>query len=99
MPDLRITPEASLDLEDIMISSLHHFGETVAERYFEQIERTMLRLCDFPNSGVVYPGTRPPVRYATSGSHRIFYTPENGGVTVWRVLHEKMRPDGRLRPR
>jgi len=62
------------------------------------IERVMLRLCDFPDSGVRYPGIVPPVRYVAAGSHRIFYSHIGNRVIVLRVSRQAMQSHGRILP-
>lgn len=98
MLELSVEAEASADLDDILRFGIVRFGEAVAERYFDSIERVMLRLRDFPDSGVRYPGVMPPVRYVAAGSHRIFYSHIGDRVIVRRVLHQAMRPHGRIPP-
>lgn len=97
MIELEVTPEATSDLDGILHYSIVTFGEPAAARYFDLIERTILRLREFPFSGASYPGISPPVRYASVGSHRIFYTQTDARLTIWRVLHQSMRPHGRIK--
>jgi plasmid stabilization system protein ParE len=96
MIDVEIAAAASADLEDILRFSIVRFGEERASRYFDDIENAIRRLREFPDSGVLYPGTLPPVRYASCGSHRIFYTRRDGRLLVIRVLHQAMRAEGRI---
>ncbi|MBP2277561.1 MULTISPECIES: type II toxin-antitoxin system RelE/ParE family toxin [Sphingomonas] len=98
MIDVVVAAEAAADLDSILGFSVATFGETAAARYFDLIERTIARLRDFPDSGMLYPGIIPPVRYVAAGSHRIFYSRTGDMLTIQRVLHQAMRPHGRIAP-
>ena len=96
MIDVEIAVAASADLDEIFRFSLDHFGEERASRYIVEIQDNILRLSEFPDSGVPYQRTRPPVRYASCGSHRIFYARHENKLLVIRILHQAMRTRGRL---
>jgi len=87
MVELRLTPEANADLEDITLYSLDQFGRATADRYLSAFESAFEILERYPESGAVYVGIEPDVRWTRCGSHRIFYRAEEDIVTVVRVLH------------
>ena len=93
MRQLTILPDARDDLRAIEQYSIHEFGRTVADEYLNRIERALDRLLDYPESGPIYPGIRPPVRYLGVGSHHLFYDFDGQQITVSRVLHQAMVPD------
>ena len=96
MIDVEIAAAAAADLDEIFRFSLDRFGEERASRYLDDITRAILRLREYPDSGMLYCGTAPPVRYTSCGSHRIFYTRHQHGLLVIRILHQAMRTRGRL---
>ncbi len=96
MIDVEVSAAATADLDEIFRFSLERFGEERALRYLDEIEEAILRLRHYPDSGTIYPGLSMPVRFATSGSHRIFYTRGDDHLLVIRVLHQAMRAEGRL---
>jgi len=87
MAELRLSPKANADLEDITVYSLGHFGRAAAGRYLSAFESAFEILERYPESGAVYPGIVPNVRWTRCGSHRIFYRVEKDIVAVVRVLH------------
>ncbi len=72
---------------DLHTKSTIRFGLDVADEYIEGINAALARLGEFPQSGPVFPGIRPPVRYLAYKRHRILY--EFDGETVWiiRIIH------------
>ena len=93
MRQLTILSDARDDLRAIEHYSIQEFGWAVADEYMNRIARALDRLLDHPESGPVYPGIRPPVRYLSVGSHRLFYDFDGQRITVARVLHQAMVPD------
>jgi toxin ParE1/3/4 len=96
MIDVEIAAAAAADLDEIFHFSLDRFGEERASRYLDDIARAILRLREYPDSGVIYRGATPTVRYASCGSHRIFYTRRRHSLLIIRILHQAMRTRGRL---
>ena len=87
MAELRLTPEANADLEDITRYSLDQFGRATADRYLSAFESAFESLERYPESGAVYAGIVPDMRWTRCGSHQIFYRVEDDIVTVVRLLH------------
>ena len=87
MAELRLTPEASADLEEIVVYSVQHCGQPTADRYLKSFEVAFEILEQFPDSGPIYQRIVPPLRSMKCGSHRIFYKVTGDVVTVIRVLH------------
>ena len=93
MRQLTVLPDARDDLRAIEHYSIQEFGPTVADEYMNRFERALDRLLNYPESGPLYPGIRPPVRYVSVGSHHRFYDFDGPTITVARVLHQAMVPD------
>jgi plasmid stabilization system protein ParE len=87
MADVVVRPEASADIAGIYAQGANEFEIEVADRYHVGLQATIERLAAFPQSGPVYPGIRPAVRYLSYRRHHIFY--DFDGTTVWviRILH------------
>jgi toxin ParE1/3/4 len=87
MAELRLTSEANADLGDIISYSLDQFGRATADKYLSALESAFEILERYPESGGIYAGIVPDVRWALCGRHRIFYRVEEDIVTVVRILH------------
>jgi toxin ParE1/3/4 len=87
MAEVIIRPEASADIGDIYAYSIEKFGVDVAREYHAGLQAAIMRLAIFPETGAVYPGLRPPVRFLTYRRHHILY--DHDGTTVWvaRIVH------------
>ena len=73
MVKVDVSVEARADLLELHIQSTIRFGLEVAEEYIEGINAALARLAEFPQSGPVFPGIRPPVRYLAYKRHHILY--------------------------
>jgi toxin ParE1/3/4 len=90
---LFIGPKAGSDLLEIEDYSVRTFGADKAANYMTMIERVFYRLLNYPESGPVYPGLLPAIRYVSVGKHRAFYDYDGRSITVVRVLHQAMVPE------
>ncbi len=72
---------------DLHTQSTIRFGLDVADEYIDGIDAALARLAEFPESGPVYPGLRPPVRYLTYRRHHILYDFDGTTVRIARILH------------
>ena len=90
MAEIAFRPQASADLAEMFTLSAQQFGEETARHYHDGLKASVLRLADFPQSGPLYPGLRPEVRFLAHRRHHFFY--EYDGTTVWivRILHHAM---------
>src|SRR3546814_12821191 len=95
MAEIEVTPEAVSDIDEIYRFGLTTFGLAAAERYHAMIEAVIDRLARHPAYAPAYPGLRG-IRYASAGSHHVFYRHENATVRVLRVLHPAMPPRARV---
>ena len=87
MANLVVRSAASADIADIYAFSLDSFGIEIADQYHDGLQAAIERLTEFPLSGPVYPGLRPPVHFLTYRRHHIFF--DYDGATVWivRIVH------------
>jgi toxin ParE1/3/4 len=85
---LRESRRAQADIVEIVRYGAEHFGPVRTKAYLERIERCYSRLRDFPESGRADKELHPEVRSISCGSHRIFYSIDDKGIMVRRVLHK-----------
>lgn len=88
MADIIVRPAASADIADIYAFSIEQFGLETADAYHDALQAAITRLADFPETGAVYPGLRPPIRFLACRRHHIMY--DYDGQTVWivRIIHQ-----------
>ena len=96
MVDVNVSVEARADILDLHTQSTIRFGLDVADEYIDGIDAALARLAEFPQSGPVFPGIRPTIRYLAYRRHHIFY--DYDGTTIWivRILHHAMDVRGRV---
>ena len=87
MADIDVSVEARADMLELHARSTIRFGLEVADNYIDGIDAALAQLAEFPESGPVYPGLRPPIRFLTYKRHHILY--DYDGETVWivRIIH------------
>ncbi|PWQ95432.1 type II toxin-antitoxin system RelE/ParE family toxin [Leucothrix pacifica] len=85
------TRAADDDLENIWFYGLDTWGVEQADRYYQQIINMVEHLSENPQHGKSEAIIVENLRSYPSGSHRIYYTPEESGyITIVRVLHQSM---------
>ena len=84
---LRESRRAQADIAEIVRYGAEHFGVDRAKAYLDQIELRYRQLRDFPESGRADRHLQAEVRSIACGSHRIFYSIDDKGILIRRVLH------------
>jgi toxin ParE1/3/4 len=85
---------AEADLMDIGTYSLDKWGEDQTIRYIDALEACCRHLADNPQRGRACDQIRPGLRRMEQGRHVIFYRIESSGISVSRILHQRLLPDG-----
>ncbi len=80
---------ARRNLNAIYDYGYEHWGTVAAENYAAMITAEVAFIVEFPLTRPEVEG-RAPLRRANVGSHLIFYRPTAEGITVTRVLHQRM---------
>lgn len=93
MAEFRLRPAARIDLEGIWQDTAERWSAQQAETYISLLFDAFAALADFPLSGQDASDIREGYRQRLSGSHVIFYRPQDYGVEIVRVLHSHMLPD------
>ncbi len=85
-----LRPRAESDLEEIWRYSLEHWGETRAERYLNDLRKTLEHAAETPSAGRRVKIGQRVFRTRRSGSHLVFYRETARGIEVLRILHMRM---------
>jgi toxin ParE1/3/4 len=94
MSKYRLSRLAEADLMDIGTYSLNKWGEDQTIRYIDALEACCRLLADNPQLGRACDQIRPGLRRMEHGRHVIFYRIERRGISVSRILHQRMLPEG-----
>ena len=84
------TREADEDLENIWFYGLTTWNVDQADRYYQQLMSMIVHLSENPLHGKSEALIVDRLRSYPSGSHRIYYMPEDEYITIIRVLHQSM---------
>ena len=87
---LELTASAEADYFSIIEYSFAEFGEETAVEYANALDEAFTRLIDFPQSGISESRLRGRVRSLACRKHRVFYTLEENGIVVRRILYKSM---------
>jgi len=85
MSKLVRTSRAELDLLEIWVE-LSQYGNAVADRAINLIDKRCEVLQRFPYGGEACPKFGDRMRWFPAGKYVIFYQPDNDGVRIIRVL-------------
>ena len=80
------TREADEDLENIWFYGLTTWNVDQADRYYQQLMSMIVHLSENPLHGKSEALIVDRLRSYPSGSHRIYYMPEDEYITIIRVL-------------
>lgn len=83
----RLTRQAELDVEDILVQGILTFGEFQAARYQASLFRTFELLSDMPLLGRKSERDHPTERRFVHNSHVIYYLIESDGVLINTIVH------------
>ncbi|WP_425073714.1 type II toxin-antitoxin system RelE/ParE family toxin [Sagittula sp. S175] len=86
LSEVRLTPAALGDLEDIWRYTADLWSEHQAERYVDGLATTFETLRAMPEIARERPEFRPPVRVHPSGEHVVVYHVKGDALEVIRVL-------------
>lgn len=92
----RTTSAADADLEGIVAESLESWGERQADAYYIAIVAAIRRLGDYPEIGRERDDLFVGCRSHPVEQHLIYYRIARSGILVFRILHKRMKPAGRV---
>ena len=90
MAAYRLSRKAATDLDDIHVYTIVNFGLARAQEYLNGLHERFASLAEQPMLGRGADRIAPKLRRYEYRSHVVFYVPEDGCVTVVRVLHQSM---------
>ena len=92
MSPYRLSILAELDLADIADYTTDMWGGKQAEVYLDSLVDCFVRIAKTPELDRSCDFVHPGFRRIEQGKHVIFYKPDNDGVFISRVLHQRMLP-------
>jgi toxin ParE1/3/4 len=92
----RLSGEADRDIEEIARFTTERWGWRRAEAYLLELHDALETLVAFPELGRRVDHIRVGYRRLERGSHAIYYVVSADTVRIVRVLHGRMRAEGRL---
>ena len=90
MAAYRLSGKADADLEGIYEYTILNFGLAQARDYLNGLHERFARLAEQPMLGRSVSRLSSGLRRHAYRSHVMFYLPQDGGVTIVRVLHRCM---------
>lgn len=87
---------AERDLIDIWQYSFEEWGEAQADKYLDELGKSIGLLAENPEMGSRRDYVREGYRVLFSGRHAIYYTVAPSAIHIIRVLHDRMDPEQHL---
>ena len=96
MAAFRLTKKAKSDLRSIGRYTEKTWGREQRTRYLAQLDGSFHALANNPEQGRSCDEIRQGYRKYQVGRHLVFYRPEDSGIAIIRILHERMDLDAHL---
>ncbi len=90
MPGARLSSRAAADLAEIAEFTIESFGIEQAYRYKKGLEECFRRFTENPELGQSAEELASGLKRYPYKSHMVFYTVDEHGVLIVRVLHQSM---------
>ncbi len=90
MLNLRLSPQAVIDLEDIFAFTYKKWGIKQAEKYQDEVYASMMLISENPFLGAAYYYKKGNYRKLNVNRHLIFYNFTKVECLIVRILHERM---------
>jgi len=90
MVDYTLSNKADADLDAIYVYSFQTFGEAQADAYAAEVISSLNNLANLPETGRRRDDIQPGLFSIPCARHVIFYTMEDDGIFVVRILHDAM---------
>ena len=94
--EYRLAPEAKRDLEAIWLYTLEEWGLEQANRYTDELTDVFAQLVVGPQLGTTCDHIRTGYLRRRVGRHMVYYRMTDYGITVVRILHDRMLPTRHL---
>mgnify|MGYP002635246779 CR=1 FL=1 len=86
----RLSKRAAADVARVAHYTIEQFGVEQARRYRDGLDTCFQRLAENAELGRTAGQLAPNLRRFEYQSHVVFYMPDEGGILIVRVLHERM---------
>lgn len=96
MVHYEFTDHAEFDLDSITDFTIEHWGPAQAEKYLDGLEALAQYLAENPNLGMKRDGLFEGLISFPYVSHILYYVKQPQGITVIRVLHNRMDPERQI---
>jgi toxin ParE1/3/4 len=92
MLELKLSPQAIKDLEEIYDFTILHWGLSQAEKYQDELYSTMQTIIENPSSGSIYYFREGNYKKININRHIIFYNLRDTDTSclIVRILHESI---------
>lgn len=90
MASYSLTTKADADIDGIYEYSIQAFGLTQARTYLTGLHARFDALAEHPLHGRAADALAPGLRRSDYESHIVFYLPQDDGILIVRVLHQRM---------
>lgn len=91
---LRFTPAAIASIEEIGEYTQSEWGIKQRDKYLDELDKAFHTLTRNPKIGKECSEIAPYLRRFPKGKHMVYYRIEDKFVTIVRILHERMEPEG-----
>ena len=89
MASYELSPEAELDLIEIALYTIEHFGVMQASGYRDQLISRCKKIAENPKRYPLVEDVRAGYRRSVCGAHSIYYRERNGSVEIMRIYGQQ----------
>lgn len=93
MASYRFSSHAKQDLISIIDHTLEQWGQAQAEQYIDGLEQQCRMLANNPKIGSARDSLMEGLMSFPYESYTLFYLQQADGITIIRVLHQRMEPE------
>lgn len=86
----KLSNQAENDLNNIWLYTFENWSLKQADKYYNEIKLSVLKLSSNPELGRLKLTTRTKYFVYKINSHKIFYTKEDYGIFIVRIYHKSM---------
>ena len=91
-PEYRLSPAARNDLEGIWLYTLEKWSLDQANQYIDELVEAFQIVAESPGRFMSCDDIRPGYRFFRRGRHVGYFKETDYGVSIIRVLHDRMLP-------
>ncbi len=92
LAECRLSPEAERDLENIWVYTYDNWGIAQANNYIDKFSTAFDQIVSNPQLGTNCDHIRKNYRRLPIAHHVVYYRLTDYGISVIRILHQRMSP-------